>query len=177
MRVIFETAFLYKPSRPLNIAGGCLFLVSVLLMGTPMAHYAVHREVEEWMIYRFLVTYLFATSAVLLVSAGYITDRIRRIALSNETADERLVWAERLFKSRYFWFLPFGLAAAGGALVLGSAVELLETGHTYEHWSRYVAMTFCFSIAIILSVIRGIDYVLNLIDERIRYWNTVERRP
>lgn len=177
LRVIFETAFLYKPSRPLNIAGGCLFLVSVLLMGTPVAHYAVHREVEEWMIYRFLVTYLFATSAVLLVSAGYITDRIRRIALSNESADERLVWAERLFKSRYFWFLPFGLAAAGGALVLGSAVELLETGHTYEHWSRYVAMTFCFSIAIILSVIRGIDYVLNLIDERIRYWNTVERRP
>ena len=177
LRVIFETAFLYKPSRPLNIAGGCLLLISLLLMGTPVAHYAVHREVEEWMIYRFLVAYLFATSAVLLVSAGYITDRIRRIALSNESANQRQVWAERLFKSRYFWFLPFGLVAAGGALVLGSAVELLETGHTNEHWSRYVAMTFCFSTAIILAVIRGIDYVLNLVEERLRYWSTVERRP
>jgi hypothetical protein len=56
-------------------------------------------------------------------------------------------------------------------------MELLETGHTNEHWSRYVAMTFCFSTAIVLSVIRGIDYVLDLIAERLRYWTTVERRP
>jgi hypothetical protein len=58
-----------------------------------------------------------------------------------------------------------------------SPVELLETGHTNEHWSRYVAMTFCFSTAIVLSVIRGIDYVLDLIAERLRYWTTVERLP
>jgi glycosyltransferase involved in cell wall biosynthesis len=175
--VILETAFLYKPARPLNIAGAGLFLIAALLMGTPVFHYLVHRNVEEWMIYRFLVSYLFATSAVLLVSAGYITDRIRRIALSNESAQERPAWVERIFRSRRFWLLPCGLVAVGGALVLGSALQLLRTGHTNEHWSRYVAMTLFFSTAIILAVIRGVDYVLSLIDERIRYWNTVESRP
>jgi hypothetical protein len=40
---------------------------------------------------------------------------------------------------------------------------------TYEHWSRYVVMSFCFAVAIILSITRIIDYVLNLVGSRVEY--------
>ena len=53
---------------------------------------------------------------------------------------------------------------------MGSFLQLLETGSTYEHWSRYVVMTFCFSTAIILMLTRGLDRVLHLFRERVRYW-------
>jgi len=43
---------------------------------------------------------------------------------------------------------------------------------TYEHWSRYVVMSFCFAVAIILSVTRVIDYVLNLVASRLEYLKT-----
>ena len=66
--------------------------------------------------------------------------------------------------------MAIGLSLIGGLLVLGSLLQLLESGSTYEHWSRYVVMTFCFSAAAVLLVTRGIDYVLQLVRERVRYW-------
>jgi len=58
---------------------------------------------------------------------------------------------------------------AGGWLVLPSLLELVRTGATYEHWSRFIAMTFLYAVAVILIVTRAIDYVLGLIEERLAY--------
>lgn len=52
----------------------------------------------------------------------------------------------------------------------GSLLQRLTTGLTYEHWSRYVVMSFCFAVASILSVTRIIDYVLDLIAGRLDHW-------
>ena len=67
------------------------------------------------------------------------------------------------------------LVVAGGSLVLGSLLELLETGSTYEHWSRFIVMTSCFSTSAILLVTRCIDYVLGLVRVRVSYWQHIGR--
>ena len=67
------------------------------------------------------------------------------------------------------------MTATGGALVLGSLLELLATGATYEHWSRFIAMTFCLSLVTVLLITRGMDYVLGLVRERVGYWQKTER--
>lgn len=59
---------------------------------------------------------------------------------------------------------------AGFALVAGSLFELLVTGETHEHGSRFIVMTFLFSTGMILLMTRVIDYVLVLVEERVRYW-------
>ena len=92
------------------------------------------------------------------------------LTLSGETSGMGLDLVARFFGSRRFWLLPAGLVLAGGLLVLGSFLDLLRRGETYEHWSRYVVMIFCFSTAALLMATRGIDYMLGLVGERMSYW-------
>jgi glycosyltransferase involved in cell wall biosynthesis len=175
LRVIVETGFLYRPARPLNVAGALLTLISTVLMLPPLAYYLQHRAVLEWMIYRFLVSHLLGTAACLCFCASYILGQMIEIALSEEIGKRKDSWVEQFFHSRWFWVMNAALAAVGGSLVLGSLLQLLETGSTYEHWSRFIVMTFCLSIVTILLITRCIEYVLGLVRERVLYWQQLRR--
>ncbi|PWT99261.1 MAG: glycosyltransferase family 2 protein [Terriglobia bacterium] len=169
LKVILQAAFLYRPARPLGMMAAVMFLAAAGLMISPILYYLETRTVAEWMIYRFLVSDLFGITACLLFAASYLTDRMVSIALTGEIAGRERKLTNRLFRSRWFWAWPAGLAVIGGLLVMASVLRWLSTGATYEHWSRYVVMTFCFSAAVVLSVTRGIEYVLSLVAERVKY--------
>jgi glycosyltransferase involved in cell wall biosynthesis len=170
LRVILEAALLYRPSRPFGLAGIMFFLAAGVLMIRPIIYYVQNQAVLEWMIYRFLVSYLLGTSACVCFCASYISRRLVHLALMTELGDRRSTLFSRFFSSRWFWMVPVLLCLIGGSLVLGSFLELVKTGATYEHWSRYIVMTFCFSTAVILVATRGIGYVMTLVEERVRYW-------
>ena len=170
LRVIVEAAFLYRPSRPLGLAAAVFALVAMILMASPLVYYLENRSVAEWMIYRFLVSDVAGIAACLCFCSSYLTGRMTSIALLEESGNLRSRLTNWLFQSRWFWAAPIGFALAGGSLVAGSLLQRLTTGLTYEHWSRYVVMSFCFAVAVILSVTRIIDYVLNLIAGRLDYW-------
>jgi len=176
LRVIVEAAFLYRPSRPLNSLAVLLTGAAVILMFPPLVYYAQHRQVLEWMIYRFLVSHLLGTSACLCLCASYLSSQMARLALSSEIGNRVRSPLERFFSGGWFWVVVGLLFGFGSSLVLGSFLELLETGSTYEHWSRFIVMTFCFSTAIALLVTRSIDYVFKLLRERVRYWQQVGER-
>ena len=169
LRVIVETAFLYHPSRPLGLLAALFLLSASALMAMPVFYYLENRLVEWWMIYRFLVSHLLGTAACLCVCASYLTERIADMTLAEEVGGRRRKWHQRFFRGRWFWLAPAGLALLGGLLVLASFLELLATGATYEHWSRFIVMSFCFSTAIVLAVTRGIDYILTLVEDRLNY--------
>jgi glycosyltransferase involved in cell wall biosynthesis len=170
LRVILEAAFLYRPSRPLGLLGIVFFLAAALLMIGPIIYYVQHRAVLEWIIYRFLVSYLLGISSCVCFCASYIVRRLVHLALMTELGDGPATPLSRCFTSRWFWVVPLLLCLIGGSLVLGSFLDLVKTGATYEHWSRYIVMTFCFSTAVILVTTRGIGYVMSLVEERVRYW-------
>jgi len=176
LRVIVETGFLYRPARPLNVAGALLTLISTVLMLPPLAYYLQHRAVLEWMIYRFLVSHLLGTAACLCFCASYILSQMIEIALAEEIGKRKESWVERFFHSRWFWVVNGSLTAIAGSLVLGSLLQLLETGETYAHWSRFIVMTFCLSIVTILLITRCMEYVLGLVRERVQYWQQL-RKP
>jgi glycosyltransferase involved in cell wall biosynthesis len=171
LKVILQAAFLYRPARPLGLLAAVMFLAAAGLMIRPILYYIETRTVAEWMIYRFLVSDLFGITACLLFSASYLTDRMASIALTGEVVNRDRKFMSRFFRGRWFWVWPVSLAVIGGLLVLASVLRWLNTGATYEHWSRYVVMTFCLSAAAIFSVTRGIEYVLSLLAERVRYMN------
>jgi len=175
LRVIVEAGLLYRPARPLNLAGILFTLIGAVLMFPPLVFYLQHRTVLEWMIYRFLVGHLLGTTACLCFCASYILSQMTEIALADEIGKRKESWVERFFHGRWFWAVNGVLIVAGGSLVLGSLLELLETGATYEHWSRFIAMTFCLSIVTVLLVTRCIEYVLGLVRERALYWQRVGR--
>ena len=172
LKVILEAAFLYRPSRPLGLLAIIFVIVPALLMRAPILYYFRNRSVAEWMIYRFLVSDLSGITACLCLSASYLTGRMASIALAEESGSGQRRWSARFFQAPWFWAVPIAFCLIGGSLVFASFLELLSTGGTYEHWSRYIVMSFCFAVAIILSVTRVVDYVLNLVSSRLDYLKT-----
>ncbi len=170
-KTILESAFLYRPSGPLEIIGLLSLGVAVFLMVFPTLYYFRTRTVAEWMIYRFVVSSLLGTSACLLFCAGHVSRRMVNLVLFNRRRAVRQDLLGRFLDSRIFWVITIFLFLLGGLLVFPSFRELILTGATYEHWSRFIVMSFLYSIAIILIGTKIIDYSLNLLADRLDYLN------
>ena len=164
MRVLTEAALLFRPSRPLALAGLICLLIACSLMASPTIFYIQNRYVHEWMIYRFVVSNLLGFSSILLFCSAFLMKKI--VSFSVPSYSETGRWwnyFERFFYGRFFWIAIAGMLFAGGALVFSSFIELVTTGATLEHWSRFIAMSFLFSAALILMITRLLDYCLELI--------------
>ena len=170
IKAILDAALLYRPARPLAILGLLWLGLAVVLMLTPTAYYVRHKAVQEWMIYRFVVSHLAGTLAGLLLCASYLTGRMVAIALRYvEGGGGRKTLLDWFFSSRLVWAVPPILLLSGGLLVLPSFLELVRTGATYEHWSRFIAMSFCWITGSIIAVTAVIDYVLGLLGAQLAY--------
>ncbi len=166
--VILRTAALYRPARLLVPPAALCALLAAFLMLEPTIFYVENQRLHEWMIYRFLVSSLLVAGALLLAAAAYLTARIVDVTLMPPARVPRVRTRIRaVFASRWFWAVPLGLVLLGGLLVLPSFVELVRTGATYEHWSRFIAMTTLYTVALILVVTRVIDAFLVLVGERL----------
>ena len=168
LRVIFENALLYKSGRLLFWAAGFSFAVGVVLMLRPLVWYLETRTVAEWMIYRFLVSALTGQIAVLLWGASVVSARIGAIAMQEEIRETRTPFSGWL-RGVGFLMAAAVLVGAGVALVWPSAAQLWRTGHTSVHWSRFVVAMGCFGVAALMSVIRGLDQILDLVEARVRH--------
>ena len=87
LKVIVEAAFLYRPERPLSLMGFVCLTAALVLMIGPTVFYFTNHFVEEWMIYRFIVSHLAAIAACLLFSSSYVTSRIIGMTLGGEQQD------------------------------------------------------------------------------------------
>jgi len=177
LRVIVEAAFLYRPERPLSIMGFFCLAAAFLLMLTPTVYYFQNHALAEWMIYRFIVSHLAAIAACLLFSASYITARVIGMTLGNSQMSSAVAATKSFLHSAYFWVVCGTLLVGGTALVIPSFIQLVETGATYEHWSRFIAMSLCFAVTIILMATRASDYILGLLEGRLQYISQRERGP
>jgi len=168
LKVIVEAALLYRPFRPLALFGIVCGALALGLIAMPAMYYLRHRAVAEWMIYRFVVSSLLASSACLLLASAYLTRKIVTIVLS-DAADPRPARIANPLSGILFWTLPATLVLVGGGLVMPSFIELVRSGSTYEHWSRFIAMSCLVSCALILVVARIFDYSLDLLAARVAY--------
>jgi hypothetical protein len=171
LRAILESAVLYKSGLIFSAGAALSFLVGLLLMLRPLMSYLQTRTVAEWMIYRFLVSSLAGQLAELLLGVSVVSARITSIALHEEVhkkSHPQYVW----IRTVWLWVSVGIFTAASAILVWPSAVQLWRTGHTDVHWSRFVvAMGFSFS-AMMLVVMWGIDFALDLVEARVQHlWN------
>ena len=171
LKTILESAFLYRPSGPLELVGLLSLGVAVFLMVFPTLYYFRTRTVAEWMIYRFVVSSLLGTGACLLFCASHVSRRMVHLVLFNRRRAVSQDLLGQFLDSRVFWYITVFLFLLGGLLVFPSFKELVLTGATYEHWSRFIVMSFLYSIAIILIGTKIIDYSLNLLADRLDYLN------
>jgi hypothetical protein len=170
LKVILETIFLYRPNRLLGFIALGLFGLCAVMMTYPAIYRMQQGKFEEWMIYRFLVSVLFSSVAVLMICVGHLARKAADISLSNDPIRDRYASSVgKLVHSRWFWLLPVLLVFAGGAFVWDAWSAYLKTGEVYEHWSRFVAMMFFMTLSAILVATKFLDYCLNLLAERLAY--------
>ena len=175
LRVIMETAFLYRPARILGLLGALSFFCAAGLMLMPALFFIQHHRLEEWMIYRFVVSDLAGITACLLICSGYLSAKIVGMTLSGPIWSERSRgWLGAIFSSRAFFLFPLGLMISGMFLIFPGLIHYIRTGTIYEHWSRFITMSFLFSAALILIVTKLVDYSLELITARVAYLKSLK---
>ncbi|HVP61182.1 MAG TPA: glycosyltransferase family 2 protein [Myxococcaceae bacterium] len=170
LRVIVEAALLYRPSRPLGFLGALFVLTAFLLILPPALYYLGHRYVLEWMIYRFVVADLLTTSGTLLLAASYLSRRVVQMVLQLPEQDfvfHRLTG--QFLRGRWLWIVTGSFVLVAALLVLPSFLQLVRTGGTYEHWSRFIAASVLVGVSLTLIVARVMDFTLDLLSARLAY--------
>ncbi|MFZ1728675.1 MAG: glycosyltransferase family 2 protein [Bacteroidota bacterium] len=170
LAVILQTAFAFRPSRPLGTIGIVFLLLGTLPMLQPALHYLQYRNVEEWMIYRFVVFNLMATAGAMVLAAAYLSSRLVSIVLLRQNARGITDVVYRVFMaSNVVIYVAIVLAAMGVAMVVPSIIQLATTGSTYEHWSRFIIMSQFVTTATVLIVTKAVDLILELLMGRLSF--------
>lgn len=170
LETILRTAALYRPSRILGAFGVAALVASVLLFAGPAIYYAQEQRLQEWMIYRFVVGNLAGVIAASLLCAGYIAGTtVDALLFEGRTRSRTRAWATRALRGPLFWVTEAALLLGGGLLVLPSFFELVRTGATLTHWSRFIAMSLLYEVAAVLAVTKVAASFLGLASERAAY--------
>jgi len=168
LRVITHTAFLHAPSRLMGLFALALLLVAVILMFGPTVRYLHTQTVDEWLVYRFLVSQLLGAVACLLFFVGHLARTAVSLCLVGpDLSSPGLVG--RFLRWRWFWSVPILLAMAALTIVSDSFMTYLSSGRVHEHWSRFVVMAWLLWVASTMAVSRVADACLQLVANRLAY--------
>jgi len=69
----------------------------------------------------------------------------------------------------WVWAVTGVCVSTAAALVAPSFVELVKTGATYEHWSRFVAASVLVGVSLTMLVTRVLDFTLDLLEARLAF--------
>ncbi len=176
LKIILGTAFLYRPNIMFNLFSLFALLVGILLMIKPTSFYLGNSFVEEWMIYRFILSsFAITVSALALISSG-ISERIVSMTLFDKNNEQEYSIVYRFLASKFMWIIIILLAIIGLWFTYQSFLERLTTGETTEHWSRYVAMLTFLTLSTTLLAFKVISFFLSKVGDRLSYLRQNEKQ-
>jgi len=176
LRVIFTAAFLYRPQVIFNSIASFLLCISFLLMFHPISYYYIHLQVADWMIYRFIIAETFGLTAVVLFSSSFVLHNTVWLSLSNSIEKEKIHGSiVSFFKSKFTTFFALVLILVSVLLIWKSINTRLSTGHTNEHWSRYIAFSFLSITGCIILITQSLNWVFSLLKDKVNYIQTNTR--
>ena len=175
LKVILSTAFLYRPQIIINFLSLAFLLVSFLIMLQPVFNYFQSSYVEDWMIYRFIFAEVFGVLSVILFSFSFLLQNAVQLSLNlNKRNENTQSIAAAFFKSKFSLFLGLFFLILGFTFISGSLLDRLESGHTNEHWSRYIAFSFFEINGLLILATRWSKYVFKLLKDRLKFIQSEE---
>ena len=162
--IILQAAVTFRPARPL-LGIALLCVLGSFVMGLyPAIHYLTSFRVEEWVVYRILLSSLLATIAAFLTCAAVVSDRIASAVHGRWAATKTSSLLHRLFTTRMRTVALVLLWAGAVAIVLPGLVEYAQTTHVYMHWSRAVLSSLLVVIGVVLSITGFLLRMMDLIE-------------
>ncbi len=164
LRCIVQAAVAYRPDRPLLLAASLLALLSLAVASLPILYRLTYGRLEEWMIYRLLLSSLLATIAASTVLAAVVAERIA--AAAHERAPER-GGVRKLVAGAFNRRIAIVLLL-GSAVVISwpGILEYMTTGEIQMHWSRAALSSLLVMLATIFGITTFLLHMMNLIDAR-----------
>jgi glycosyltransferase involved in cell wall biosynthesis len=160
---ILEGVLCYRPERLFLMGFSACLVIGILLAMFPMEYYFQHRQIQEWMIYRFVACFLLGSVGFLLLCAAVMSSRMA--TLGPRRRDGESFWmalASSLFRGT-------ALAVFVGTLIVGSLVllwpgifEFATTARITLHWSRLLVGTFGLFMAAQAMVTWVVVQIINL---------------
>lgn len=147
LRAILDGVLLFRPERLFVFLAGLLLISGALLSLGPLEFYIRNNQVEEWMIYRFVVAFLLGGAGLFALIATALVSQMSRLVLDRQ---ERSFWTKLLvsaFRGPSVVLAVIALFAASLVLVWPGLLEYTSTGHVTLHWSRVFVAAFGMLVA------------------------------
>lgn len=159
---IVRAAVCYRPGRILLLVVGVLALAAMILAFTPVVFYLRFHRLEEWMIYRVALAFLFATVGAQVFCAAMVAQRVatsfyRRSAGAG--VGELLL--RTVFSRRTRWVASAVLILTAILVAWPGIVQYVSTGHVDMHWSRVLLASL---LVIMTAVIAATSFLLGMVD-------------
>jgi len=173
LSVILENIFLYIPYKILNFLAFCFLIFAILIIATPFVFYLKHNFLEEWMIYRFVVSAISSLIGVLLLSISHITFNVIYFTLRPNAKQKKTI-LYYLFEHPISILIALFCFTAGTFLVFNSIWDRVTTGLTNEHWSRYISMMVFYLSGTIVLLSFFTNKILGLVRGRLVYLQSLD---
>ena len=170
LKVILSTAFLYRPQIIVNTFSFFFFLISTLIMIQPIFHYFSYQSIADWMIYRFVFASVLSVLSVILFSFSFFMQNAVKLSLNidvNNKVSNGL--SDKFFNSIISTLIGFLFLISGFSLISGSLMDRFSSGHTNEHWSRYIAFLFFEVNGLLILLTRWSRYIFILLRARLAF--------
>ena len=152
LEIIVRAAVTFRPGRPLLMLAALCALLSFVCGIQPMLFYFQHLRLEEWVIYRVLMSSLLATVGGYLLCTAVVANRVAAMAHGRWATVRAANALNVLFTPRYRALTHATLLGSAFALISPGVLEYLETGHVSMHWSRAVLGSLLFVGSVMLGV-------------------------
>jgi hypothetical protein len=166
---IRDAVLLYQPSRLFGLTAALGVIGGILWSSYPVELYLREGRLEEWMIYRLLLSAFLFSGAFSLLCAGVLADRVLSLVHRRTQATFACAVFDRLLNRPRLVIFAALLAVAAVALVWPGLVEYVRTGHVTMHWSRALAAVSLLQIALVAVVYAVLQKVVDLWSGQITY--------
>ena len=168
LSVILENIFLYIPYKIFNLLAFFCVSIAILVIASPFLFYVKNHFLEEWMIYRFVVSAVAALIGIILLSISHITYNVVCFTLRPDSKQKKTI-LYYFFEHPASIFVAIFCYTTGTLLVFNSIWDRFTTGLTNEHWSRYISMIVFYLSGTIVLLSFITNKILQLVKDRLAY--------
>lgn len=140
LKCIFESVLCYKPEKPfLMLFSLCAFII-VILAANPVEFYIRNKVLQEWMIYRFALSYFLGSFCLLLLLSIALANHMS--FFSPRRVEANTFWASIIasfLRGGRLLLLEIALLVAGIMFLWPGIAEYVSSRTVHLHWSRLLA--------------------------------------
>ena len=161
LKVILQSAFLYRPARFLTAPGIILTILALVFGLSPAIDYLTTRTISPKAVPLLLLTTLAITALALLASLAYLSERLVVALLPLRRRRLLLPKLIQIVSSRWFWLAPFIL------VLLGTLLLSKGWGNLLNHTADLLGGMVCFMLGMVLTVTRVLNQYIAVMQDRV----------